>query len=77
MLGIILFQNVALNLIGNARGQRSSMKVGDTISLPTRDRRSWWQRIAPLFLGGKPKEPQRQDFVIVDEIKFNRPRLDG
>ncbi len=44
----------------------TSLKAGDILTIPVFiDRRNWWQRRAPLWLGGKPKPiPERRAFTI-------------
>lgn len=44
----------------------SSFKVGDTFTMDVIiDRRSWWQRHAPLWFGGKPKPISKCETFVV------------
>ena len=41
------------------------------------DRRSWWQRHAPLWLGGKPDVRGYGSAIIVEVITGQTPCRDG
>lgn len=48
---------------------RVAINVGDHIIMPWHDPRSWWQRLAPLWLGGRVAPPK--EYVITDMLTGN------
>jgi hypothetical protein len=68
----VLYHNRSVNSYGNAEmselEQDHGLRVGDRIShIPDQDCRSWWQRHAPRWAGGKEK-PLNFDGWIITEI---------
>jgi hypothetical protein len=45
-----------------------TLKVGDKITMPARDDRTWWQRRAPLWLGGRDFVPGLTVELVVTAI---------
>lgn len=46
--------------------QHVGLRIGDALTVPARDRRNWWQRLLPRWLGGTaaPRPDQRDLFVV-------------